>query len=142
VLCPSTTCGEDHCPKVGKEVRIQYGEKSAPNHQDHLDNTSTFDGVSNLNFKADHSVNVRAECEKRDASIVSSSEGEKSVQGEDLHTPTQLKFETEIFPNANVMPRCDVPSTSLCEILDSSTEIMCSDMSLNVQIEGKISVHG
>jgi len=40
------------------------------------------------------------------------------------------------------MPRCVVPSAAICdELLDSDAEIMCSNMSLNVQIEGKISAH-
>ena len=42
----------------------------------------------------------------------------------------------------NKMPRCVVPSAAICdELLDNGAEIMCSNMSLNVQIEGKISAH-
>jgi hypothetical protein len=42
----------------------------------------------------------------------------------------------------NKMPRCVVPSATICdELLDNGAEIMCSNMSLNIQIEGKISAH-
>jgi hypothetical protein len=48
-----------------------------------------------------------------------------------------LKFQTEDVPSLNVMSRCVVPSVSLYEeILDSGAEILCSNMPLNVQIEG------
>jgi sialic acid synthase SpsE len=82
---------------------MQHSEKSEPKCDQQVGNTSNFEGVSNLNLKVDHSFNLKAECEKKDATIVPSSISEKSVQDEVYHAPMNLKFQTEDVPSLNVM---------------------------------------
>jgi hypothetical protein len=90
-----------------------------------------------MNLKVDHSFNLKVECEKKDATFVPSSISEKSIQDEVYHAPMNMKFQTKVVPSLNVMSRCVVPSISLYEeILDTGVEILCSNMPLNVHIEG------
>ena len=79
VPCSSFNCGEVTCPKTIQNFSVQHGENLEPKCDQEIDNTSDFEGVSNLNLKTNHSVNLRAECEKKDASIVTSSGSDKSV---------------------------------------------------------------
>jgi hypothetical protein len=103
VPCPSAICGEVRCPKAGQNV-IQYGDKSVPNYDQDLDNISSFEGASNLKLKIHHSLNLRAECEKKDVCVVPSSGSDKSVQDKVHHATTNLKFQTNLVPSSNVMP--------------------------------------
>ena len=110
---------------------MQHGENLEPKCDQEIDNTLDFDGISNLNLKTNHSVNLRAECEKKDASIVTSSGSDKSVQDEVYHAPTNPKMQICVI---SLIVEHD-------KLLDSGAEIMCSNMPPNVQIEGKINAH-
>ena len=72
---------------------MQHGENLEPKCDQEIDNTSDFEGISNLNLKTNHSVNLRAECEKKDASIVTSSGSDKSIQDEVYHAPINPKMQ-------------------------------------------------
>ena len=58
---------------------MQHSENSEPKCDQKVGNISNFEDVSNLNLKIHHSFSFRAECEKKDASIVTSSGSDKSV---------------------------------------------------------------
>jgi len=131
VPCSSFNCGEVTCPKTIQNFSVQHGENLEPKCDQEIDNTLDFKGVSNLNLKTNHSVNLRAECEKKDASIVTSSGSDKSVQDEVYHAPTNPKMQICVIS----------PIVEHDKLLDSGAEIMCSNMPPNVQIEGKINAH-
>ena len=109
-------------PKASQNVGIQYGDKSVPNCDQDLDNISSFEDASNLNLKINHSLNLRAECEKKDTSIVTSSGSDKSVQDEVYHAPTNPKMQICVI---SLIVEHD-------KLLDSGAEIMCSNMPPNV----------
>ena len=66
----SDKCGEAICSKPVQNFSLQHGETSKPICDQEIDSTSDFEGASNLNLKANQSVNLRAECEKKKISIM------------------------------------------------------------------------
>jgi hypothetical protein len=142
VPCISADCGESTCLKAVQNFALQHGKKSVTNFDQEVGNISNFEDACNLNLKANHSLSLRVECEKKDVCVVPSSGSDKSIQDEVHQAPTNLQFQTNVVTSMNKMPRCVVPSAAICdELLDSGAEIMCSNISLNVEIEGKINAH-
>jgi len=65
VPCSSDKCGEVVYSKPVQNFSLRHGESSEAKCDQEIDSTSDFEGASNLNLKADQSVNLRAECEKK-----------------------------------------------------------------------------
>jgi len=64
-LVPCSSDGEFVCSKPIQNFSVQHGETSDQKCDQEIDSTSDFEGASNMNLKADQSVNLRAECEKK-----------------------------------------------------------------------------
>jgi len=137
--CSSAKCGEVTCSDTIQNFSVQHDENSEQKCDQEIENTSNFEGPSNLNMMATHIFSLQDECEKKDATIVSPSASDKSIQDEVHHAPTKLRLQTNVVPSMNIMQRCVVPSAAICdELLDSGAKTLCSNMPLKTQIEGKI----
>ena len=68
--CSSDKCGEAVCSKPVQNFSLQYDGTSEAKCDQEIDRTSDFEGASNLNLKADQSVNLRARCEKKNIYIM------------------------------------------------------------------------
>ena len=137
--CSSAKCGEVTYSDTIQNFSVQHDKNLEQKCDQEIENTSNFEGPSNLNMMATHIFSLQDECENKDATIVSPSASDKSVQDEVHHAPTKLRLQTNVVPSMNIMQRCVVPSAAICdELLDSGAKTLCSNMPLKTQIEGKI----
>jgi hypothetical protein len=132
----SAICDKIKCCNAIDSCDMQQGGESISLQYLKCVLTPIFGAAYNLNDKRDQMFGLRDDLEKKYVASASPSVINKSIQEQVEHVPPEQWMQNNVLPSLNEKSSCIPLSAIMCEeLLDRNAEIMCSNMTHEVQIE-------